>query len=161
MKPISLLELKEKLSSFPISERMRYRIMSFAVGKVVPFLQTAGLKIEECDTSVTSLSLANKRKVQNHMGTIHASAISLLAEATSGLLLNMNLPGNAKYSTLTTNAEYLEIARGDVIAKASFSPKEQLSVKGTEKGSINIPVSVVDARNVEVAKFSVVWSWKK
>ncbi|MGJ8669617.1 MAG: DUF4442 domain-containing protein [Oceanococcus sp.] len=161
MKPISLLELKEKLNGFPISERMRYLIMSFAVGKVVPFLQTAGLKIDECDPNIVSLSLANKRKVQNHMGTIHASAISLLAEATSGLLLNMNLPGNAKYSTLTTNAEYIEIARGGIVATASFSPEEQLSVKDTDKGSMEIPVSVRDARNVEVAKFSVVWSWKK
>ena len=37
-------------------------------------------------------SIAHRRKVQNHIGGVHATATALLAETATGMVVGMNLP---------------------------------------------------------------------
>jgi len=37
------------------------------------------------------LRLSNRRRVRNHLGGVHAAAITLLAEAAPGFVLGLNL----------------------------------------------------------------------
>jgi acyl-coenzyme A thioesterase PaaI-like protein len=157
----SLNELNEKIKSWPFSEKYRFRLISFAIGKIVPFFSTAGLKVIELEKKHVKLKIKNKKKVQNHMKSVHASAIGLLAEATSGILVAVNLPSNAKYSTLSTQAVYNSKAFGDLEAECSFSEQDIKEIESKVKGSIKIPVVVIDSKGNKPAEFVVEWSWKK
>lgn len=95
------------------------------------------------------------------MKSVHASAIGLLAEGASGILVTMNLPSNAKYSTLSTQAVYTSKASGDLEAECNFSEQDIKEIETQAKGSIKIPVVVTDSKGNKPAEFVVEWSWKK
>ncbi|MFX6755288.1 DUF4442 domain-containing protein, partial [Acinetobacter baumannii] len=71
---------------------MRIRAVSLIFGNVVPFVGTSGLRYEELTYNRVVVSVRNRRKVQNHIKSVHAAAMALLAETASGFVVGMNLP---------------------------------------------------------------------
>ena len=59
---------------------LRTPVRSFVIGKVVPFAGTASCKIEVLTAEQCVVKIANKRKVQNHIKSVHAAAMALLSE---------------------------------------------------------------------------------
>jgi hypothetical protein len=61
-----------------------------------PFLQVkmagaAGIVIDKLDVDESILRLRNRRRVQNHIGGVHAAATALLAESATGAVFAMNV----------------------------------------------------------------------
>ena len=67
--------LVAKFDRFP--KVIRRKLLSLFVGRMVPFVGTASLKIEEMNTDQVIISIANRRKVQNHIHSLHAAAMAL------------------------------------------------------------------------------------
>ncbi len=61
-------------------------LLNFAIRRTVKFVGTASVKVEMLDFNRSIMSLKNRKKVQNHIGTIHATAMALLAETATGWL---------------------------------------------------------------------------
>ncbi|MGP4951486.1 DUF4442 domain-containing protein, partial [Psychrobacter sp. T6-1] len=72
----------------------RSKILSKAFGKVVPYVGTTGICYETVEPNQVVVSLDNDKAVQNHIGSIHAVAITLLAETATGFILGLNLPSD-------------------------------------------------------------------
>src|SRR5687767_6210618 len=71
---------------------LRQRARSLIMGRVVKFVGTARLDIEELTAERAVVSVKNRVNVQNHIGTVHAAAMALLAETATGFVVGMNVP---------------------------------------------------------------------
>ena len=62
-------------------------VLTKAFSKIVPYVGTTGIVYEEVTPNKLVVSLDNKKGVQNHIGTVHAVAVTLLAETATGFIL--------------------------------------------------------------------------
>lgn len=156
----ALLRQVRRIQTLPLPASLRRRLVSLGAGLAVPYLRTSSVQFESVCAERVRLSLRNVRKVQNHMKTVHASAMFLLAEAATGAVLLANLPDGARFSTTRTEVEYRLKAVGRLEAVATLSPEQQRMVREQEKGRLTVPVVLTDAEGKEPAQFSIEWSWK-
>ena len=94
--PNRLARTLAKIDRFPAALRTTARIL--ALGRVVKFVGTAGLSIEELTPARAVVFIENRARVQNHIGGVHAAAMALVAETATGFVVGTIL--GAK-STLT------------------------------------------------------------
>ena len=132
---------------------------SFAIGRVIPFVGTAGLRIERLDRERCVITLANRRAVQNHIGGVHATATALLAETATGMVVGMHLP-DGKLPLLKRMAiDYQKRAEGAVRAEAWLPPAEVERMQRDDKGDVLVPVIVTDAAGTVTVECEMRWAW--
>lgn len=152
--------LVSRVEALPLPAGWQRRLLSFGVGLTVPYLSTSGIEIVQLSDAAVTLRVKNRRRVQNHMKGVHASAMFLLAEAATGVLLSANLPEGSKFSTTHIEVDYKKRAQGDLHAVAELSDAQREQVRTQEKGRLVVPVRMSDEAGVEPATFVVEWSWK-
>lgn len=138
---------------------LRWRMLTWAFGKNVPFMHTARLQFLELSEERALLFLRNRRRVQNHIGSVHAAAVALLAETASGTLLTMNLPDDRVPLLKSMQIEYLKRAQGDLLAEATLETGARSRMRAEEKGEIAVPVKVTDQSGVEPVRCRMLWAW--
>jgi hypothetical protein len=90
-----LTRLIARFEAVPAS--IRPYLLSKMFGWKVPFVGAAGIAFDELVPGRARLTLSNRRRVRNHLGGVHAAAMTLLAEAASGFVLGLSLP-DERYS---------------------------------------------------------------
>ncbi|WP_230659387.1 DUF4442 domain-containing protein [Psychrobacter sp. I-STPA10] len=145
---------------------VRAKILSTAFGKIVPFVGTAGVYYEIVSPNKVVVSLENDKKVQNHIGSIHAVAVTLLAETATGFILGLNLPSDRVLLVKSYNVNfYRPLKKGQVAAVATLSDEQRLHILNTTKGEMVIPCYIED-RNAqqqgqqrEPITVEMTWAW--
>lgn len=138
---------------------VRWPILTWAFGRNVPFMRTAHLQFKDLSEERALLYLRNRRRVQNHIGTVHAAAVALLAETASGTLLTMNLPDDRVPLLKSMQLDYTKLSHGDLLAEATLDKAARKSVRSETRGEIVVPVIITDETGVEPAKASMRWGW--
>lgn len=152
-----LAKIVEKLDSKP--KWIRKTLLNYALGSTIKFIGTAGLKCLKLTCKESIFLLKNKKKVQNHIGSVHAAATSLVAETASGLLLGMNIPDDKTPVLKTMHIDYVKRSTGDLTAKAIISDEQIEMLHEQEKGDTVIHVTVVDSKGVEPVNCQMTWAW--
>lgn len=69
--------------------------------------------------------IAHRRRVTNHLGTVHAIALCNLAEFTGGLVCDASMPKGMRWIPKGMTVEYLKKATGTMTATATtaFAPQ--------------------------------------
>ena len=70
------------------------RLLTTVFNYKVKFAGTAGIEILATDGQYATFLQRNDHRVQNHIGSVHAAAMALLAESTTGFIVGINLPGD-------------------------------------------------------------------
>ena len=70
---------------------LRPWVRNLVLRRAVPFTGTAGLNFIEMTPDRVEVAIANERRVQNHLQGVHASAMNLLAETATGMVVGMNV----------------------------------------------------------------------
>jgi uncharacterized protein (TIGR00369 family) len=130
-----------------------------AMGSLVKFVGTAGLRIEALTEEHCVATLANRAKVQNHIGGIHAAAMALLAETVTGFVVGMNVPDDRVPVIKSLHVDYTRRAKGDLRAVATLAPADRELMRSEEKGEVTVPVVVTDSANVEPIHCTMIWAW--
>ena len=146
-----------KLSSLPAG--MQQWAQTFLLGKVVPFLGTAGMQFEQVTPQRVVVSVANKRKVQNHIKGIHAAAMALLAETATGFVVGMNLPDDKLPLLKSMKINYVRRSSGDMRAVAELTPQQIQTILNDAKGEVTVNVKVTDAANEQPVECEMIWAW--
>lgn len=152
-----LAGIVSKINALP--DFARPRALSLFFGKAVPFTGTTGIRIESLDENRCVISLANKRRVQNHIGGVHAVASLLLAESATGFLVGMNVPDDKVPVIKTVQAGYTKRAKGDMTVEAYLTDEQKQRMRTEDKGDTPVAVTIRDGEDKEPIEIQMVWAW--
>lgn len=156
-KPNQLSRLVGTLNKLP--NGLRVWALSVIIGRIVRFAGTAGTKVLKLTPNECVILMRNKKKVQNHIGSVHAAAMALMAESATGFITGLSVPDNRILVIRNLELEYVRRASGDMTAIASFNDEQVAFIKNTEKGEIEVPVTITDSTGEETVKARMVWAW--
>lgn len=140
--------------------KIKAHLVSSMFGLKIKFFATAGIKIVSSSPNQVTMVLKNRRKVQNHLQTVHAAAMSLLAESATGFVFALNLPDDKLPLVKEMNCKYIRrAAKGPLTAVAKLSAEQINSIKSDEKGEVLIEVEISDSEQQQPLKCSLTWAW--
>ncbi len=96
------------------------------------------------------VSMPKRRKVQNHIGTVHALAMGNLCELAAGLVMESTLPPDTRWIPRGMEIAYLRKAESRVIAEASLALRDW-----GETEDVPVGVVVTDAAGQEVVRATI------
>lgn len=138
-----LLSLYRRVTRWPGGHWLFARAVCFKA----PYFASISPRITVLEPGRCEGTLADRRKVRNHIGTVHAIALCNLAELTAGLLVDASLPAGMRWIPRGMQVEYLAKARGDLHAVALPA---QAIVAATEAYALPVVVSIRDRAGGEV-----------
>jgi acyl-coenzyme A thioesterase PaaI-like protein len=142
-----------------LPQPLRSKALSLVMGKVVPYVGTSGLVIEEMNADRVIVIARDRRPYQNHIHSVHAAAMALAVETASGFVTVMNLPASKLPLIKTLKVDYVKRSRGDLRAVATISDAQRAEIRGADKGSIDVEVHATDATGEEPIRCQAVWAW--
>jgi uncharacterized protein (TIGR00369 family) len=142
-----------------LPESIRTFALSKALGRVIKYAGTSGLRFEKLTPNECIVVIPNRKKVQNHIGSVHAAAMGLLAETATGFMTGLTVPDNRIIVIKSMNLVYLKQATGDMTAVATFTDEQVEFIKNNEKADIDVPVIITDTKGIETVKATMVWAW--
>jgi acyl-coenzyme A thioesterase PaaI-like protein len=156
-KPNRLERQLERLTEVPAFARPWYR--NVVLRRAVPFTGTAGLEFIEMGTGRVEIGIKNEKKVQNHIGGIHASAMNLLAETATGMVVGMNVRDDCIPLAKELKMAFRKRATGALRAVATLSDEQRAAMLASDKGEVTVPVTVTDEAGVNPVECEFVWAW--
>ena len=144
---------------YKLPEVMQRAALSYTIGNVVKFVGTAGIRFEKMSTTEVVLTLSNKRKVQNHIGQVHAAATALLAETATGMVVGMNLPDDKIPLLQSMQVQYTKRSQGQQHAVATLDEAAIEQLQTLDKGNVSVPVTVTDSVGTQVVEVVMQWAW--
>lgn len=125
----------------------------------VKFAGTAKLKVCEITHTQVVAKLANKKRVQNHIGGIHAVGAALAAESASGIVFGMNVPDTHLPLLKSLTLNFNKRMQGDITACASLSEAQIQQIQTEPKGDLIVPVTLTDESGEEPIECLMNWAW--
>jgi len=145
---MNLITLWSRFSKFPGGPALFSRML----GWKIPYSSTIGAQIEELRVGHARVALPDRRRVRNHLRSIHAVALMNLAELTSGLAAIAGLPKGMRGILVGFRIEYLKKSRGRITATADFKQPLASSAKDYE-----LTVELKDAKGDTVCRAFSTW----
>ena len=124
----------------------------------VKYASTSKVTIVDIKQQEVKLQLANRKKVQNHIGGVHAVAAALLAESATGIVFGMNLPDSRLPLLKSMTIHYQRRMQGSLTAVAKIST-QQIELLAQEKGNMEIAVVITDESGQEPIECIMTWAW--
>ncbi|AMC34318.1 DUF4442 domain-containing protein [Janthinobacterium sp. B9-8] len=142
-----------------LPQNLRSFILTRLFGRIVPFLSTASVQFEEVSAARLVVSIKNRRKVQNHIKGVHAAAMALLAETSTGFVMGMNVPDDKLLLLKSMHVDYQKRSQGDMRAVATLSSDQIELLHSTEKGNFAVNVEISDESGEAPIQCEMVWAW--
>lgn len=143
----------------PLPPTLRRFVITKIFTSQVKFAGTGAVQFLELEEGRALLQMKNVRRVQNHIHTIHATAMALLAETATGAALGMTLPDSKIPLLKSLHIDYVKRATGTLRAEATLTPEMRQRVLAEDKGDFAVPVRVTDEAGIEPIQCQFVWAW--
>ena len=103
----------QRLHRLPGGRWLFGRIIGFAI----PYTGSVRPLIQEIRPGYARVALRDRRRVRNHLDSIHAIALANVGEFTGGIAMTATLPPDVRSILLKLEIEYLKKARGTATAE--------------------------------------------
>jgi acyl-coenzyme A thioesterase PaaI-like protein len=127
--------------------------------RAVPFAGTAGLDFAEMTPQRVEVVLKNHRRVQNHIGGVHAAAMTLLAETATGMVVGMNVRDDCLPLARQLTVAFNKRAQGAMRAVAVLSEEQRACMQQATKGEVTVVVQVSDESGAQPIECEFIWAW--
>lgn len=144
-----LLDYWKKFSKYPGGKL----IFGWLLGFYIPYSGSITAEILELEKGYARVLMRDRRRLRNHLHSVHAAALMNFAELSSGLAFISGL-GNKMQGIVTHfEMEYLKKGRGNLIAEAKSDFVDELGEKRCQ-----IEAIIRDSKQDIVARGRATWS---
>ncbi len=128
-------------------------LFSRLLGLTVPYTGSIGAHVRELRPGFARVTLRDRRRVRNHLKSVHALALANLGEVTSGLGMLFGLSADVRGIPVSLSIEFEKKGRGTLTAISASSPPQRV----TEPTEIDVETLITDATQDLVARTTVRW----
>ena len=139
----ALLDLYRRVTRWPGGHWLFSRAVCFKA----PYFATIAPRITLLEPGRCEVRIADRRRVHNHIGTVHAIALCNLAELAGGVMVDASLPRSMRWIPKGMTVQYLRKATGPMHAVAT--PALPLR-EGPDAYALPVDVEVRDAAGEKV-----------
>ncbi|UTA55456.1 DUF4442 domain-containing protein [Lysobacter soli] len=139
-----LLSLYRKFTRWPAGHWLFSRAICFKA----PYFGTISPRIVSLEPNRCEVRIADRRRVHNHIGTVHAIALCNLAELAAGVMTDATLPASMRWIPKGMTVEYLKKATGTMHGVATPDVPVVEATSGYE-----LPVTVIVKNDAGEAVF--------
>ena len=107
-----------KLGALPLGRR----VFSVAFAQKAPYFATVRPRFTVLEPNRAELVVPKRRRVHNHLGTVHAIALCNGLEAAMGALAEASIPPDKRWIPKGMEVSYTAKATGDVTCIAETDP---------------------------------------
>ncbi len=119
---------------------------------MAPYSGTIGARVAELEPGWCRVTLRDRRRVRNHLASVHAMALANLAEMASGLAVLVGLPPGIQGIVTGFSISFKKKARGLLTAECRVTGLDVTTEQEHEAG-----VTVTDAQGDVVAIATARW----
>jgi len=116
-----VLDLHRKLTGIPV---VGDRVFSFAFSQVAPYFWSVRPRFTVIEPNHAEVVVPKRRRVQNHLGTVHAIALCNGLEAAMGVLAEASIPAHKRWIPKGMEVSYLAKATSDITCIAETDPEQ-------------------------------------
>lgn len=131
-------------------------LFSKLVGITIPYTGSMQPRVLSLQPGHAVVQLHDRRRVRNHLNSIHAIALANLAEFTTGLATLSAMPVNSRAILTGLEVSYHKKARGTLKAECTTNSLTTLSSNVDEK-SLQVEARIYDTNGDCVATGLVTW----
>ncbi|MDQ2931415.1 MAG: DUF4442 domain-containing protein [Gemmatimonadota bacterium] len=140
--------LWERLRPFPFGRS----IFDLILWYMIPYSGSISPHVRELRAGYAKVQMADRRKVRNHLHSVHAIALMNLGELTTGLAMTLAMPDGARGIVTGLSMEYLKKARGPLFSECTAPPFD-----ATVSGRHDFHADIVDEHDDVVARITAIW----
>ena len=130
-----------------------------ALRRAVPLTGTAGLDFAALTPERSEIRIANKKPVQNHIGGVHAAAMTLAAETATGFVVGMNVRDDCLPLCKGLRVRFRKRSTGGLTAVATLTGEQRAALLSETKGEVNVAVTVTDEAGEQPIECEFIWAW--
>lgn len=127
-------------------------LFTFIVRWMIPYTGSVWPRVEQLEPGHARISIRQRRRLEQHLGSIHAIALANVAEFASGAAMSTALPRGYRGIVTRMRLEYHKKARGVVTAEAHTTLPD-VSVEAEH----DFTADVTDAAGDLVCRAIVTW----
>lgn len=135
------LRLYNKVTRLPAG----HWLFSFIVCRMAPYFSSIKPIITALRPNYAEVKIKKRRRVTNHLNTVHAIAMCNMAELAAGMMTDVSVPLNSRWIPTDMHVEYLKKAKTDLVATADGE-----AIDWQTEGKKSIRVEVKDTHGVLV-----------
>ena len=143
-----LLEKWKQLENKPGGKWLFGRILRMGI----PYTGTVRPRVLVVEPGFARVEIDDRRKVRNHLSSIHAIAIANVGELTGGLAMTATLPPEVRSILTALHVEYKKKGRGRLTAECRC-----IVPPVTESINYDVQSHVFDQSGDEVATITASW----
>jgi acyl-coenzyme A thioesterase PaaI-like protein len=122
-------------------------LFSRFIGMAAPYTGSIDAKVEVLRSGHAEVVMRDRRGLRNHLKSVHAIALTNLAELTGNIALAYSLPDDARFIVAGLSIDYVKKARGAIRGVCDCPVPET-----SERREYDVVVSMRDAAGEEVAR---------
>ncbi len=115
--PQDLLRLWQQLRGKPFGKRIFSRI----IGRVAPYTGTIRAEVLEFSSGHARVQMRDRKRLRNHLNSIHAVALINLGEVTTGIATMSLVPAGGRGIVTGLSMEYRKKSRGTITCECHTS----------------------------------------
>lgn len=112
---VSILSLYRRMARWPAGRWLFARVVCLKA----PYFATIAPRFVSLQPGRCEILMRDRRRVHNHIGSVHAIALCNLAELAAGVMTDATLPPALRWIPKGMTVEYLKQARGTMHAVAT------------------------------------------